>query len=89
MSHWAIVSATAGSFLAVANVIATVRIWRTPLLERSQRLAQTVLVWLVPGVFVAVRYELAPPPEPNDDPTLSKDYTHVVPPGGPGGTGSI
>jgi hypothetical protein len=27
---------------------ATIRIWRDPLLERGQRIGQTIIVWLVP-----------------------------------------
>lgn len=89
MSHRQIVAAVIAGGLGIADLVATVRIWRTPLLERSQQILQTVLVWLIPGVFLAIRYELAPPPDPDDDPTVSPNYTRVVPPGGPGGTGTI
>lgn len=61
-----------GLLLVAFNLAAMRRIWTTPELERPQRIAQTILVWLLPGAFVAVRYELDPPPEPANDPTVSK-----------------
>ena len=66
------VAALTGLLLAGLNLAATWRIWNSRELERAQKTAQTFLVWLVPGAFVAVRYALDPPAEPNDDPTTSR-----------------
>jgi hypothetical protein len=35
--------------LATANVVVTRRLWRSAAYERGQRIAQTLLIWLVPG----------------------------------------
>jgi hypothetical protein len=67
-----VVAALAGLLLAGLNVVATRRIWTSRELERSQQVAQTILVWLLPCAFVAVRYELNPPREPDNDPTVPK-----------------
>jgi hypothetical protein len=70
-----------GAALLAANVGATRRIWISVELERSQKIAQTILVWLLPGAFLAIRYELDPPREPKDDPTVQKvtdDSSHVL-----------
>jgi hypothetical protein len=61
-----------GLLLLLVDLDAKRRIWRSPQLERSQRIRQTILVWLLPGAFVAVRYALAPPREPYSDPTVAK-----------------
>jgi len=61
-----------GLALFAANVRATYWIWTSQELERPQRIAQTILVWLLPGAFLAIRYELNPPPEPESDPTVPK-----------------
>jgi hypothetical protein len=66
------VAAALGVLLAAFNVVATRRIWASRELERSQQVAQTILVWLLPCTFVAVRYELNPPREPDNDPTVPK-----------------
>jgi hypothetical protein len=67
-----VVAVLLGLLLAGLNLAATRRIWKSVQLERTQRIAQTVLVWLVPGAFLAVRYALDPPAEPTDDPTISR-----------------
>ena len=64
--------AALGLALLASNVRATYWVWTTPTLERPQKIAQTALVWLLPGAFLAIRYELNPPPEPEDDPTVPK-----------------
>jgi len=51
---------------------ATYWVWASQALERPQKIAQTILVWLLPGAFLAIRYELNPPPEPECDPTVPK-----------------
>lgn len=67
-----VVAALSGLLLAGLDLAATRRIWTSAQLERTQKIAQTVLVWLVPGAFIAVRYALDPPAEPNDDPTVAR-----------------
>ncbi|HTB59813.1 MAG TPA: hypothetical protein VLC06_18205 [Polyangia bacterium] len=61
-----------GLTLVASNVRATIWVWTSPALERPQKIAQTILVWLLPGAFLAIRYELNPPPEPVSDPTVPK-----------------
>jgi hypothetical protein len=42
-----------GAALLFANVVATKRVWASDLFETSQKIAQTALMWLVPGsVFI-------------------------------------
>jgi hypothetical protein len=41
-----------------ANVIVGRRLWRSAFFERSQKIAQTVLMFLIPGAFVLVRLAL-------------------------------
>ena len=67
-----VVATLLGLLLFGLDLTATRRIWRSAQLERTQKVAQTVLVWLVPGAFVAVRYALDPPTEPQEDPTVSR-----------------
>jgi hypothetical protein len=67
-----VVVAAVGLLLGALDVAATRRIWRSRELERPQQIAQTILVWLLPGAFLAVRYELDPPPEPKNDPTVPR-----------------
>lgn len=76
-----VVAALSGLLLAGLNLAATWRIWKSRELERPQQIAQTILLWLLPGTFLAVRYELHPPPEPKNDPTVPKvsdDSTHAL-----------
>lgn len=61
-----------GLTLLASNVRATYWVWTSQALERPQKIAQTILVWLLPGAFLAIRYELNPPPEPDSDPTVPK-----------------
>jgi hypothetical protein len=48
----------AGSSLALLNVRGTLRVWRSGVYERGQLLAQTALIWVVPGSVFAVMYVL-------------------------------
>lgn len=76
-----VIAAVLGLFLVGFNLAAMRRIWRSRELERPQQIAQTVLVWLLPGAFLAVRYELDPPPDAKNDPTVAKvsdDSSHVL-----------
>jgi hypothetical protein len=47
-----------GLGLVFSNVVATREVWRSPAFEPSQKIAQTVLVWLVPGSVAVVWYVL-------------------------------
>ena len=42
--------------LAGANIRTSVRLWRSTAYECSQKIAQTALMWLVPGAFVIVNH---------------------------------
>jgi hypothetical protein len=44
--------------LVLADAVTCLKLWRSPLFERSQKIAQTVLIWLIPGTFLLVRYLL-------------------------------
>jgi len=56
--------------LGIANVRGTARIRRSSFYERGQLLAQTVLIWTVPGSVFAVLSVLEDKrPGPDDDPT--------------------
>lgn len=59
--------------IVVANVVILRRLWASPMFGRSQKLAQTILIWLIPGSFLAVRHFLIPPRDDfTDDPTVPK-----------------
>jgi hypothetical protein len=47
-----------GLVVAAVNVATTRRLWASAMFERPQKIAQTVLLWLVPGSFLLVRYLL-------------------------------
>ena len=61
--------------LAVANVATMRSLWLSPLFERSQKVAQSELIWIVPGSFVVVRHLLREPSGSTDsaDPTVHRD----------------
>ena len=61
--------------LATGNAIVTVRLWRSRMYERSQRIAQTVLLWALPGFALVVNWVIREPlrEEPSEDPTYSND----------------
>ena len=48
--------------IVVGNVATVSLIWASPLFETSQKVAQTVLVWVLPGSFLFVRYVLRESP---------------------------
>jgi hypothetical protein len=60
--------------ITAVNGIVTVRLWRSPLFDRGQKVAQTILLWVIPGT-AAVVYGLLRSPErsPSNDPTVSND----------------
>jgi hypothetical protein len=47
-----------GAAVGLLNLVTMRRLWASPLFERSQKIAQSVLLWLVPGSFVLVRHVL-------------------------------
>jgi hypothetical protein len=67
--------AVLGAALAVANVVTMRSLWLSPLFERSQKVAQSVLIWVAPGSFVVVRHLLREPSGTADsgDPTVHRD----------------
>jgi hypothetical protein len=44
----------AGLVIAFANVVTTRRLWASAIFETSQKVAQTALMWLVPGSVIVV-----------------------------------
>jgi hypothetical protein len=50
-----------GLALATANALTTRRLWSSATFDRPQKIAQTVMLWLLPGSFVAVRHFLTEP----------------------------
>jgi hypothetical protein len=74
-----------GGLTVAALNVATIRsLWRSPIFERSQKTAQTVLIWLIPGSFAVVRHLLREPsnrPTDDGDPTVSRNHGYVDDPG--------
>ena len=68
---WASVAlAGVAGVLALLNAFTTRRLWISQEFERSQKVAQTILLWLVPGAFLVVRHLLRDSrPERTGDPT--------------------
>jgi uncharacterized membrane protein YgcG len=54
----ALTLAVIGGIVVLANILTTYRLWASPLFETPQKIAQTILVWLVPGSVVVVRFFL-------------------------------
>ena len=77
--------AVGGLLLVVGNTVVTLRLWRSQMYERSQQIAQTAIVWVLPGSAVTVNWFLGEPSrkEPATDPTYSNDgATKYDPPAG-------
>jgi len=47
-----------GAATAVVNIATMRRLWASPMFERPQKIAQTVLMWILPGSFLVVRHLL-------------------------------
>lgn len=64
---------------AIANGRTTRALWLSPVFERSQKIAQTVLIWLVPGMFVVTRYLVRGGAERAgaSDPTVRRDHGYA------------
>jgi hypothetical protein len=68
--------------VALANAFTARKVWRSSLFERPQKIAQTVLIWLVPGTFLLVRYFLRDPMQnarkgTGGDPTVNRDSGYI------------
>lgn len=57
------------------DVVTTRALWSSPLFERDQKVVQTILVWLIPGAFIAIRHLIHEPHHGRDgrDPTVAND----------------
>jgi len=57
-----------GVAIAIANLRTLGPLWASPGLERSQKIGQTVLLWIVPGSYLAVRQIVmtSGAPQPDD-----------------------
>ena len=70
--------------VAVANAATGRALWRSQLFERSQKIAQTILMWLVPGTFVIVRFALRDSTlghtarADTSDPTINRDQGYYT-----------
>lgn len=66
--------------LAVANAATVRSLWRSPLFEKSQKVAQSVLIWIVPGFLFVVRHLLHEPAGAaahSDDPTVHRNHGYA------------
>ncbi len=44
-----------GAVVAAVNIATMRRLWASPVFERPQKIAQSVVLWLLPGSFILVR----------------------------------
>jgi hypothetical protein len=72
-----IVGAPGGLLLATWNTVVTRRLWLSPMYERRQRIAQTTIIWLMPGTAFFVNWLLRGMPERSSvlDPTANDGAT--------------
>lgn len=63
-----------GTALALLNARGTRRLWRSTVYDRGQLLAQTALIWLLPGFAFVVTYFLK-----GDQPNRGPDPTALNP----------
>jgi hypothetical protein len=75
MSIMWIAIAAGGLILAIGNAVVTRRLWRSEMYERSQKIAQTAILWVLPGSATLVSWFLREPDrkELESDPTYSND----------------
>jgi hypothetical protein len=66
-----------GIALALLNLRGTLRIWRSGVYERGQLIAQTLLVWAIPGSVFVVMHVLRGdrPGRAGADPTVTNSET--------------
>ena len=73
---WWVGAAVLGIALALWNARVTARIWRSAVYERGQLIAQTAIIWLVPGSAFAVAAVLkGGSPRSALDPTVTNPDT--------------
>jgi hypothetical protein len=87
---WWVSGAVVGAALALWNATVTARVWRSGVYERGQLLAQTVIIWLVPGSAFGVAAVLtSAAPRRALDPTVSNpDTPHATITTGASGVGA-
>ena len=75
----AITTVAVAAVLVTLNLLTLRRLWASPLFETSQKLAQSVLLWVVPGSVFVVRHLLADARSTrSDDPTaVNPAYSHA------------
>jgi hypothetical protein len=73
-----------GVAVAVANVVTMRSLWVSPIFEKSQKVAQSALIWIVPGAFVVVRHLLREPAGAthDGDPTVNRNHGYADDPTG-------
>jgi hypothetical protein len=65
-----------GVLVGALNVRGTERLWHSDLYSRGQQLAQTIMLWILPGSVFVVTYLLAEPSPPDEgDPTSRNPET--------------
>lgn len=72
---WWVGAAVLGIALVVWNARVTARIWRSGVYERGQLLAQTVIIWLVPGSALGIAAILKGGSRRELDPTAANPDT--------------
>lgn len=59
-----------GAIIVFMNTVTTRRLWGSAIFERSQKIAQTVLIWIVPGSVIVVWNILREPRSDERDSTV-------------------
>jgi len=78
MSIFGIGVSVVATAIIVANILTSRSLWLSPMFETSQKIAQTVFIWILPGAFVAIRHllhESQDKPDPRDQ-TIHPDYSY-------------
>ena len=65
-------------FLAL-NIVTTIRLWRSDSYSKSQKIMQTIIIWLVPllGVFIVILFLNTEPLEESNPSILKKLYMWI------------
>ena len=71
-----------GAAVASANALTTRSLWASPMFERPQKIAQTVLMWLVPGSFFVTRLLVRAPDRVDSSDSTVGPSTYVASPNG-------
>jgi hypothetical protein len=70
--------------VAVANVATGLALWRSHSFDRWQKIAQSCLMWFIPGAFVIVQFAIrdSVPGDisegPTSDPTVSREHGYYA-----------